>query len=285
MVRFKINEDLSVSTVVTDMCKDLTYQLINKVNKGKKVIAADKSFLITKGFINFDCSKYLKNIQWLNVVYIVYYFETEEECEYNVKHGLLNCSADYQNKNIKLKLGYVNDKPSREFSSSIAHELKHIYEYDCGMTKNENFYNRVLSKLNSGEKWEKTIAWALYLSFKTEQDAFLSQFYEYLKTNRQYEHDPLKDKKSPYCQYDEAFDNVDKINFTEEQVKKSFGLTINQLYHILESADERLYKKISHVWQKYNNEVDYNSVRPSYAHFMFECFERGIKDFDNDDQY
>lgn len=87
MGRFKINEDLSVSTVVTDMCKDLTYQLINKVNKGKKVIAADKSFVITKGFINFDCSKYLKNIQWLNVVYVVYYFETEGECEYNAQHG------------------------------------------------------------------------------------------------------------------------------------------------------------------------------------------------------
>lgn len=285
MGRFKINEDLSVSNIVGDMCKELTYQLISKINKSKKYIYAEKSFLISKGFINFDCRKYLKNLQWLNVIYVVYYFDTEKEYEYNERHGLLNSSADYQNKNIKLKLAYINDKPARDFSSCISHELKHIYEYDCGMTKNKNFYQRVLNKLGSGEEWEKIVAWALYLSFKTEQDAFLSQFYEYLKTNRQYVYDPLRDKKSPYHQYDEAFNNVDKLNFTEEQVKDSFGLTINQLYHILDSADDRLYKKISHVWQKYNNEINYGSVRPSYAEFMFECFNKGIKEFDVDDQY
>lgn len=285
MRRFKINEELSVSSVVTDMCKDLSYQLINKINSSKKKIATDKAVLIKKGFFNFDCSKYLKTIQWLNVRYVAYFFESEEALRTAEKMGMLDCSADYQNKNVKLKVGYVNDKPSNDFSVAIRHELKHIYEYDCGMQKNENFYQRVIGRIQNGERWEKIVGWALYLSFKTEQDAFLSQYYEYLKTDRQYHIDSLKDEKNPYCQFDRAFDNVDRLNFTEEQVKQSFGLTINQLYHILESADERLFKKMTHVVQKYHNEEKYNSINPNYAKFMFECFDKGYKDFESDELY
>lgn len=282
MGRFRINEELSVSNAVTEMCKELSYQLINKLKNSKKKIVQNQSHLMYKGQLMFDCSKYLKTIKLLRVIYVVYLFDNEDECQFNEKNGIMNCSADYENKNIKLALGFVNGKPSRNFFASISHELKHIFEYDRGMQKNTKFYDRVIDKYQNGQRWEKIIARALYMSFKTEQDAFLSQFYAYLNSDNFYENDPLKDKENPYYQFDKAFDAVDQMNFSEKQIKESFGLTINQLYHILEAADERLFKKMMHVWQKYHYDTTRNSINLKQGEFMLECFDKGIEDVESD---
>lgn len=101
---------------------------------------------------------------------------------------------------------------------------------------------------------ENIVAWALYMSFKTEQDAFLSQYYEYLKTHKPHNIDVENDKNNPYNQFDKAFCSVGYLNFSNEQIKKSFGITRNQLYHILNSADERLFKKMCHVVQKFTDD-------------------------------
>ena len=81
-----------------------------------------------------------------------------------------------------------------------------------------------------------------------------------------------------------AFDNVDKLPLTDEQVKKSFGINTNQLYNILEAADERLYKKMFHVFQKYRNDVT-NESKSIDAHrmdFLLECFHNGINEEETD---
>lgn len=181
MSRFNINEELSISNIVTDMCKELSYQLINKLKNNNKKIVQNSSRQTSK---------------WPS-------------------------------------LG-------------------------------------------------KMVAYALYLSSKTEQDAFLSQFYAYLSSDNFYDNDPMKDKENPYYQFDRAFDAVDNLNFSETQLKQSFGLTVNQLYHILESADERLFKKMSHVWQKYNYDTTRNSINTKQTNFMLECFDNGIEEVESD---
>lgn len=276
--RFKINEELSVSQVVDDMTDDLVSQLNLQLKDSGLFISKDKSVLFKKGTVNFKCERYFKNIKVLDVIYAVYYLKSKEEWNFYNQNGFLACSADYENQNIKVNLAYVNNKPSDDFSSSIRHELKHIYEYDCGMKKNVSFYNKVYDRYKNGDKWEQTIAWALYLSFKTEQDAFLSQYYEYLKTHNPYNVKIINDYNNPYYQFDVAFDRVDRLNFTEEQLRQSFGLTINQLYHILESADERLFKKMTHVYQKFiNDEKEKNKIiEMRRMNFLFECYDKGI---------
>lgn len=284
--RFKklINEELSVSTEVNDMCGELSHQLIDKISQNERKMVMNKNLLMYKGQIQFECSKWLKTIKYLKVIYVVYLLDSEVECDMFEKRGFMNCSADYQNKNIKLALGYVNGKPSRNFFSSISHELKHIYEYDRGMQKNENFYDVVTKKCQSKIKWERVVAWALYLSFNTEQDAFLSQYYEYLKTNKNYTKDPLADKENPYYKFDIAFDNVECLNINDKDMKASFGITVNQLYNILEAADDRLFKKMCHVWQKYNNDVN-RSIRPNFGEFLNECLHNGVDLMESDIVY
>lgn len=279
--RFIISESLSVSEVVDKMTKDLTTQLINKIDKQKYYIAKSKNAIIKKGIMNFDCSEYLTHLDNLQVIYCVYYLKSDSEYSVYVDNGWLNCSADYERGNIKLALACVDGQP-KDFKVSIAHEVKHIYQYDCGAKKNENFYDTVKDKYQNGELWEKIIAWALYLSFKTEQDAFLSQYYAYLKTYNVSKDKLKKDQNNPYYQFDIAFDAVDNLNINDEKLKESFGININQLYSILNAADERLYKKMSNVWTRYINE---NSIKKPYAtqmNFLIECYNRNIHEKEND---
>lgn len=274
--RFRLLEDLSVSPIVDKMGQDIAKQLIFKAKASKKYIADDKLYVINKGILNFDCKDYLKNIDYLKVIYIIYYLESEEEYKICDKHNMFACSADYNGKNIKLNLAFVDEEPSIQFLPSIKHELNHIFQYDNGAKKNESFYDTVVDKYRNGEKWERIIAWALYLSFKTEQDSFLAQFYEYLKSSGASKYKMETDSNNPYYQFDKAFEAVEYLDVSSEQIKESFGITENQLYSILSSADERLFKKMLHVWTKYVNEHKITKPNATEMNFLLECYKNGI---------
>ena len=126
--RFTIFENLSVSEIVSKMTKDLTKQLISKVDKQEYYIAKGKNVLVKRGAMNFNCREYLQHLNNLQVIYCVYYLKNEAEYELYDRTGMLNCSADYENGNIKLSLAYVQEQP-KDFKISIRHELKHIYQY------------------------------------------------------------------------------------------------------------------------------------------------------------
>ncbi len=279
--RFTIFENLSVSEIVSKMTKDLTKQLISKVDKQEYYIAKGKNVLVKRGVMNFNCREYLQHLNNLQVIYCVYYLKNEAEYELYDRMGMLNCSADYENGNIKLSLAYVQEQP-KDFKISIRHELKHIYQYDCGAKKNDNFYETVLDRYNNGEQWEKIVAWALYLSFKTEQDAFISQYYEFLKSNNISKTKLQKDDNNPYYRFDKAFDNVDNIDIDEESLKQRFGLNLTQLYSILNAADERLHKKMTNVWAKYVNEKKIKHPNAEEMNFLMECYHRGIHEETDD---
>ena len=279
--RFTIFESLSVSETVGKMTKDLTKQLISKIDKQKYFISKDKNVIVKKGLINFDCREYLQHLNTLQVIYNIYYLNSEEEYNLYDRYGMLNCSADYENGNIKLSLAYVQEQP-KDFKISIRHELKHIYQYDCGAKKNVNFYETVIDRYNNGELWEKIVAWALYLSFKTEQDAFISQYYEFLKNNKISKDKIPKNDNNPYYRFDRAFDNVDRIDIDEKKLKQSFGINLTQLYSILNAADERLYKKMTNVWVKYINENNIKKPNIIQMNFLMECYHRGIHDKTDD---
>lgn len=155
------------------------------------------------------------------------------------------------------------------------------------MQKNVNFYERVVDRCKNGSDWEKIVGWALYLSFKTEQDAFLEQYYEYLQTYRHYTVDPMEDPQNPYCKFDDAFNAVDNTPLNNKKLKESFGITLHQLYHILNSAEERLFKKMSHIYQKWRNDISMadGSINPTTTTFMIEWIMRGISDVESDATY
>lgn len=280
--RFIIKEELPISETVGKMTNEVAKAILYKINNNKKVISKYTNHLLQKGIINIDMSKYLNNIQYLKVIYAVYYIDDDKEYELLDKRGFFGRSADFENKMVNFRLAMLYNKPADNFYRNIRNELKHIFQNDKGKKKNENLYDIVVDRYKNGEEWEQLIAWALYLSFKTEQDVFLSQYYEYLKTAKvKKEGEPIMDQNNPYYNFDMAFSAVEDMDIDEEALKNSFDITINRLYTILNAADERLHKKMWNVWTKYiTEEIDKGNQMPNpfSMNFLLECYRKGIHD-------
>lgn len=95
-----------------------------------------------------------------------------------------NSSSDFINKRINIVSGIIGWSPSPDFLSNVMHEVDHIFEYSKGFKKNETLYNEILYGLNSDDEAKKTVARLMYFGFKSEQDAFVHQFYGSLVQNK-----------------------------------------------------------------------------------------------------
>lgn len=153
--RFQLLEELSISDTVTKMTNELSQELISQINNLKPYISKENNYKINKGMFTFNTSGFLESLKSLKVYYVVYHISSEDEYKFMSKIGYMNSSADYMCHNIKLALAYVKGKPSVQFNPSIRHELNHIYEIDCGQTKNEDFYDKIIDRYKNGELWEK----------------------------------------------------------------------------------------------------------------------------------
>lgn len=291
--KFKIKESLLVSDTVTSLTNRLGKELLFILKNKKAVIHKDRNIIFKKGIYNFNTEGIL-NVPYIKIKYYVYLFKDEEHYQYNTKYTTnidnIDCGfCDYKNHTINLYLAMIDDEPSPTFYSTIQHEMNHFFQNDNGATKNENFYEKIIKLRKSGNVQEQWIAYALYLAFNTEIDSFTSQFYAYLKhkkpntlSNKNY--NDLDDKNNPYYEFNLAFEKVDNMNIDEDNLKAKLGITINQLYNILNNADKKLYNKIHKVWTKYISESFQEKIPFNHSRMMFllECHNKNINEFDDD---
>ena len=286
-----IKEELSVSDPVLKITDEIYYQILNRLKIGKSFISKERNVIIKKGIFNYQTAGKLKNISFIKVKYVVYYFNDEQEHQAYIKYGYfrMNSSADYENKTINLYLSMINNQPDPDFKSDIQHEVNHIFQYDNEQQKDEDFYKKIIELNKSGNKLDKIIARALYYTFPTEQDSFLSQYYAYLKRNNipikqainfRYDFDML---------FDTLFDNVDNISgeITDEYTQDKLGISSKRLFNILNNADDRFTNKLGKVTMRYVQEKELNEdFKYSEIHlksdprlsFVLECYKKGINE-------
>lgn len=263
--RFIVKEELSVSDTVVKITNEIYTQLLNKLSIGKSFISKERNVIIKKGIFDYQTAGKLKNTSFIKVKYVVYYFNDEQEHQAYMKYGYfrMNSSADYENKVINLYLSMVDNKPTIDFKSDIQHEVNHIFQYDNGQQKDEDFYKKIIDLNKSKVKMDRIIARALYYAFPTEQDSFVSQYYAYLKRNNI----PIKqainyryDKNCPYYDFDILFDNIDDISgeITDEYTQDKLGISSKRLFNILNNADDRFTNKLGKVIMRYVQEKELN---------------------------
>lgn len=171
--RFIIKEELSVSDTVLKITDEIYHQILNRLKSGKFFISKQRNVLIKKGIFDYQSAGKLKNIPYLKVKYVVYHFNNEQERKNAVEydHFIINSSADYKNKTINLYLSMINNQPGPDFKSDIQHEVNHIFQYDNGQQKNEDFYSRIIDLSKTGNKLDKIIARAMYYTMKISNTA------------------------------------------------------------------------------------------------------------------
>ena len=292
--RFIVKEELSVSDTVVKITNEIYTQLLNKLSIGKSFISRERNVIIKKGIFDYQTAGKLKNTSFIKVKYVVYYFNDEQEHQAYMKYGYfrMNSSADYENRVINLYLSMVDNKPTIDFKSDIQHEVNHIFQYDNGQQKDEDFYKKIIDLNKSKVKMDRIIARALYYTFPTEQDSFVSQYYAYLKRNNI----PIKqainyryDKNCPYYDFDTLFDNIDDISgeITDEYTQDKLGISSKKLFNILNNADDRFTNKLGKVIMRYVQEKELNEdFEHSEIHlkidarlsFVLECYKKGINE-------
>lgn len=278
--RFIIKEELSVSDTVLKITDEIYYQILNRLKSGKSFISKKRNVVIKKGIFVYQTAGKLKNTSFIKVKYVVYYFNNEQEHQAYMKYGYfrMHSSADYENKTINLYLSMINNQPDPDFKSDIQHEVNHIFQYDNGQQKDEDFYKRIIELNKSGNKLDKIIARAMYYTYLKRNNIPIQQAINY-----------RDDKNCPYYDFDNLFDYIDNIGdeLTDDYTQNKLGMSSRKMFMILNNADDRFRNKLGKVIMRYVQEKElseefkhseiYLKIDPRLS-FILECYKKGINE-------
>lgn len=245
-----ILEAKSISDVVVKLTDIVSKGIISDASKQKmkRSEQTDVNFIENEFQIKID--GYLKNDDILTVHYIMYCLETQREYYILLPKlgNIANSEADSETNTIRIVSAFIGDGVSEDFYETISHELEHLYQYGEGMKKREGLYDRVVSLVNSKDKYSKYVGLCCYYSFKHEQDAFVHQFYTFLqKSNRCYSFDNFLNRFQPYQMMNEVYDfvinNQNDSNLMKAINELGFSRKkfINLIYYRINRFDTKLY--------------------------------------------
>lgn len=297
-----IDESMCINDNVVQMGSEIMNLLKNNLKTAKSYISKELNRIIKKGSFVYNTNGKLP-INTLTINYVGHPYINIEEYYSDYKSGMLSldCECDFEERLIFISVATVNGEIVKESVGNIEHELNHILQCSFGQKQNETLYDKVVEQCNNGNGIYREIAYALYLSFKTELASFSVQYYTYLKNNNI----PLfgllssflNDENSPYRIFLEKYNSVMSNSqiISDNDVRNLFGITKNEALKRLENAKKRYKTKMMKVIMKYRDEVNdaYAREKMKKKHvfleihqlpfmrrqnFLWECYDKGIHD-------
>lgn len=283
--KIKIYEELSISDNVLEITKIIRNECLTHLEKAKMKSSNDFNRFFKNVEFNISTNGLIPNTDKLHINIFCYCFRNNDEYQSHKNTINTNCMADFETRTIELRLVTIDGVPNEEFDSSIQHEVNHIFQYSNGASKNEELYNRIVnvSNDNFSSYQDKIISYILYLSFKTEQDSFVNQYYAYLKQNNVdwdsvYDYFP-DDEQNPYSNFLDAYDIISNMNITDEYLQNKFGLNKKQFLIRIDKTDKRMRNKMMKAAAKYRNDITRSSMKlkdTNRLNFMMESISKGI---------
>lgn len=298
----KIDENLCVNNNVTQMGHEIMVELKNNLKNAKTYISKEYNRIIKKGSFIYKTKGKLP-IDKITVNYLVYPYDNMEEYNSDYKSGAitLDCECGFEERAIFINIATVNNEIVQESIGNIEHELNHILQCSFGQKQNESLYEKVVEQCYHNNGLYQMVAYALYLSFKTEIASFTVQYYTFLKNNNvplcDIFHSFSNDENNPYKifldNYNYVMSHESKIN--DEEIRRLFGITKNELLKRLENANKRYKMKMMKAIMKYRDELNENYVKEKIKkkhvfleihqlqfakrmNFLCECYNKGIHD-------
>ena len=184
-----LNEYKNISDDVYQFSVDLYHKILNDADIRQMQKSRVNGFLFVQNTLllnNTNVKWIFNNIDSLKVNYILYVSETTKEYNYIMQNidADANSESDYDNKSITIVSGYIDDYISPDFLSNICHEVNHLYEYDNGREKRVDLYDKVRELIAMKNNDAYIVGNAFYYSFQHEIDAFVHQFYGFLKQEK-----------------------------------------------------------------------------------------------------
>lgn len=283
--KLNICEELSISDNVIEVTRFISNECLTQLTKAKLKSSNEFNRFFKQTEFDVVVKGLMPNIDKLHIKLFCYCFRNMNE--YNSSKNVINtnCMADFETSTIELRLVTIDGKPNDEFDSSIQHEVNHIFQYSNGATKNEELYKRIIKVSNNecSSYQDKLLAYILYLSFKTEQDSFVNQYYAYLKQNKVdwdsvYDYFP-DDDKNPYSNFLDVYDAIRQMNINDDYLKNTFGLNKKQFLMRIDKTDKRMRNKMMKAAAKYRNDIINQTVNlenTNRLNFMLEAISKGV---------
>lgn len=181
MIKNLLKEEHSISQIVLKISKDIQDCILDDIKNINELFSPYEryKYKTNKFKLSFqDDFPFLKDII-LN--YTVYLADDIDEYNHLMKNRNITFNSSYDDKTNELKIVtcFLDGQPTLDFSESIIHEITHMYQYNIGMTKRQNIYDKVIEMYSDGNNTaRKRVAIALYYTFPHEQDAFVHQYYK-----------------------------------------------------------------------------------------------------------
>ena len=184
-----LNEYKNISDDVYQFAVEIYNKILNDADIRQMQKSRVNGFLFVQNTLllnNSNVKWIFNNIDSLKVTYILYVSETTKEYNYIMQNidADANSESDYDNKSITIVSGYIDDYIAPDFLSNICHEVNHLYEYDNGREKRIDLYNKVRELIAMKNNDAYIVGNAFYYSFQHEIDAFVHQFYGFLKQEK-----------------------------------------------------------------------------------------------------
>lgn len=245
-----ILEAKSISDAVVKLTDIVSKGIINDASKQKmqRSEATHADFVENK--FQIKIGGFLRNGDILTVHYIMYCLETEREYQLLLPNlgENANSEADSETNSIKIVSAFIGNGVLKDFNETISHELEHLYQYGKGMKKREGLYDRAVNLSKKEDDSSKCVGLCCYYSFKHEQDAFVHQFYTFLKnSNERKSLNYYLSKYQPYQMMNKVYEFVieyqDKPNVMKAINELGFSRKkfINLIYYRINRFDAKLY--------------------------------------------
>lgn len=254
-----IDEAKNISDVVIELgniiCKKIIYYSKCKDKQDSTVTHN----IYVEGNFNVNVSKFLKNTKDITVNYVMYFCENDAELNVSLNNTKYDCSTDYENMSITIVSGFILDNVESYFKAKVMHEINHLYEYDNGMQKRVKLYDKAIEMVYDKENViRQFVGRAMYYSFKHEQDAFVHQFYGYLKQNKPTGSFKELVWKSEYKNANMMYEYLCR-NYSNKDVQnaiREFGFSPNAFMCMIEHRLDRLYQKLFNAYRRYYSETN-----------------------------
>lgn len=290
--KLKLNEELSVSNNVIELTDIISNKILIALKFIKPEMSREYYRIFKKGTIDIATEGLIPSLDRLTIYFHVYLFDDIDDYKMHKITLDTNCSADFENHSMMLRLVTINGMPDSNFNSSIQHEVNHIFQYANGATKNVLLYNKLIeiTKDKASTRKDRIIAYALCLTFPTEQDSFANQYYAYLKQNNidwDIVYDEFsEDDNNPYSRILDVYDAIDTLHLDDTYMNEKFGMNVKQFFMRLENADKRLRRKLIKAASRWRQDAKNESYTYSKdlgifkdskrMNFIMECYKKGI---------
>lgn len=291
-----LKEKKSISDIIVKLTKEIHDCIIDDMQNVEELFSTHERCLFKTNIFKLS---FQDEFPFLNDVVLHYtiYLPYDIDQYYSLKeYGRVEQNSSYDSKTNQLNITtcFFDGNPTSDFSESIIHEITHMYQYNKGMNKRVDLYDKVVEMYNDIQNISRQrVALALYYTFPHEQDAFTHQFYkkggnqsvetffpyltlkhEFLKLKQEYKNN--KDIQSAIHELGfKCKDYFKRLHFSLKRFERKLQ-NVKDHYFMLEikesskPAQDSILRE-AHLHMVWKN-GGYNHYAPSTIEKNFDCF-------------